>query len=183
MMSSRWPMLALAAVLWLVPGQRAMGQKSDGHPPAARSPGRGREASGVPDASANTTPIDEFDRLSPEEQQQALARLPAEKRKRLEERLKQFNQLPFEQRQMLRSLYGRLHQLPPDRQDAVHKAVDRFSRLPGESQQMIRDELRLLSGLPEQDRVSRLGSRDFQQGLTRKEQAIVRDMLPLLPLN
>jgi hypothetical protein len=177
--------LALAAIVSLGSGPcpLAGGQKAEGRPPAVHSPGRPEtEARTAPD-SGSSTPIDEFDRLSPEEQQQKLARLPADQRRRLEERLRQFNQLPFEQRQMLRNLYSRLHQLAPGQQATVHKAIDRFSKQPAESQQAIRDELRLLSALPEQDRAARVTSRDFRQGLTRKEQGIVRDMLPLLPLS
>jgi hypothetical protein len=175
--------LALAAIVSMGLGPYALagGQKAEGHPPAVHSPGR-TEAHSAPDSGSNT-PIDEFDRLSPEEQQQKLARLPADQRRRLEERLRQFNRLPFEQRQMLRNLYSRLHQLAPGQQATVHKAIDRFSKQPAESQQAIRDELRLLSALPEQERAARVTSRDFRQGLTRKEQGIVRDMMPLLPLS
>lgn len=175
--------VTLAAVVLLASGQCAFaaGQKSDGHP-AARPPNRPGEAQTAPDAGANT-PIDEFERMSPEQQQQALARLPEAERKRLEQRLRQYERLPFEQRQMLRTLYSRLHQLPPRQQETVHKAIDRFSKQPNESQQVLRDELRLLSALPEQDRAARVASQDFRQGLTRKELGIVRDMLPLLPLS
>jgi Protein of unknown function (DUF3106) len=172
----------LAAVL-LASGQSAFagGQKGDGHAPA-RPPGHPGDTQTATDGAANT-PIDEFERMSPEQQQQALARLPEAQRKRLEQRLRQFNLLPFEQRQMLRNLYSRLHQLPPRQQETVHKAIDRFSKQPGDSQQVLRDELRLLSALPEQDRVARVASQDFRQGLTRKELGILRDMLPLLPLS
>jgi len=180
---SRSHILAFAAMVSLLCGPCALGQKTESHSPRLPGSRRMENNSSTPSDSGGNTPIDQFDRLSPDEQKQVLARLPAEQRKRLEERLRQFNQLPFEQRQMLRNLYSRLHQLAPGRQETVHKAINRFSKQPAESQQAIRDEVRLLSALPELDRASRVASKDFRQGLTRKEQGIVRDMLPLLPFN
>jgi len=180
---SRSYILAFAVMVSLLCGPHAMGQKSASHAPPPPGSRRMENNSSAASESGGNTPIDEFDRLSPEEQKQILARLPTEQRRRLEERLRQFKQLPFEQRQMLRNLYSRLHQLAPGQQETVHKAIDRFSKQPAESQQAIRDEVRLLSALPELDRASRVASKDFRQGLTRKEQGIVRDMLPLLPFN
>jgi hypothetical protein len=144
--------------------------------------GEGREhsAHAAPDRSFNT-PIDEFERMSPEEQQQALARLPAAQRQRIEQRLREFNQLPAEQRQRLRNLYSRLHQLPARQQESVRKAIDRFSKQSPDRQEAIRDQLRSLAALPRQERAARLTSDDFRRDLSRKEQGIVRDMLPLLP--
>src|SRR6266700_3733102 len=76
-----------------------------------------------PKAAKNVrTPIDEFMRMSPEERQKALDRLPPQKRRRLRERLERFNQLPQRQQHTLRNMYGRLNQLPPDRQQVVRKS-------------------------------------------------------------
>jgi hypothetical protein len=164
-----------AAVVLLVsaPWALAGGQKGEGHR---------RNAHAAPDPSLST-PIDEFERMSPQEQQQALARLPAAQRQSIEQRLRKFNQLPPDQRQTLRNLYSRLHQLPPRQQEAVRKAIDRFSKQPPDRQQAIRDQLRSLAALPEPERGAHLTSDDFRRDLGRKEQGIVRDMLPLLPWN
>jgi hypothetical protein len=127
------------------------------------------------------TPIDEFERMSPQQQQRALDRLPPGQRQKLQERLAKFNRLPPEQQQTLRNLYNRLHQLPPERQNAVRNAINRFSEQPAERQQALREELRGMAALPEQDREARMSSRDFKGRLSGKEQGIVRDMTPLLP--
>jgi len=164
----------LAAVVSVISGPLALagGQKGEGH----RSQRKARTA---PDQSVKT-PIDEFERMSPEEQKQALSRLPPAQRQRLEQRLRQFNELPPEQRQALSSLYGRLHQLPAQQQESVRKAIDRFSMLPPDRQQAIRDRLRSLAELPARDRTAQLTSGGFRRDLSRKEQGMVRDMLPLL---
>lgn len=148
----------------------------------ARRPPNTRVERGAKAASKTPkTPIDEFDRMSSEQQQRALQRLPPGQRQKLQERLQRFNQLPREQQQTLRNLYTRLHQLPANRQDSVRKAINRFSEQTPDRQRAVRDELRLLATTPKQDRESRMASREFRQSFSRKEQGIVRDLIPVLP--
>lgn len=126
------------------------------------------------------TPIDEFERMPPEQQQRALDRLPPGQRQKLQQRIDTFNQLPPEQQQTLRNLYGRLHSLPPDRQNTVRSAINRFSEQPPERQQAMRAELRGLAAMPEPNRQARMTSREFKSQFSGKEQGILRDMSPLL---
>ena len=155
---------------------------SAGQPAFARGP---RRAFGQERRAARTgqTPIDEFERMSPEQQQRALDRLPPGQRRKVQERIARFNRLPPPQQRTLRNLYNRLHQLPPERQDAVRKAINRFSRQPPERQDALREELRGMGALSEQGREARMASRDFKNRFSGKEQGIVRDMAPLLPPN
>ena len=141
-------------------------------PPGARS--------GHP-APAAKTPIDEFERMSPEQQQRALNRLPPGQRQKLQQRLQRFNQLPSEQQQTLRNLYNRLHELPPGRQESVRSAINRFSEQTPDRQQLIRDELRSMAPLPERDREARMATQEFRKSFSRKEQGIIKDMMPVLP--
>ena len=127
------------------------------------------------------TPIDEFERMTPEERQKALDRLPPQQRKKLEERLKKFNQLPPEQQQVLKNMYNRLNQLPPERQTTVRQAINKFSKEPADRQRAMRDELRSLAALPPQDRESTLSSKDLKSRFSGKEQQIMRQMSDLLP--
>jgi t-SNARE complex subunit (syntaxin) len=127
------------------------------------------------------TPIDEFMRMSPAQQQKALNRLPPEQRRRLEERLEKFNQLPRGQQQTLRNMYDRLNQLPPERQQAVRRSLNQFSQQPPERRQAMRQELRSMAPLGAQDRDGRMTSPEFREKFTEKEQRIVRDMSGLLP--
>jgi hypothetical protein len=127
------------------------------------------------------TPIDEFERMSPEQRQRALNRLPPAQRTKLEERLQRFHQLPPEQQGALRNLYNRLHELPPNQQESVRKAINRFSDQAPNRQRAMREELRSMAALPAPDRDAHMASREFRQSFSRREQGIVRDMLPLLP--
>jgi hypothetical protein len=149
---------------------------------ARRPPGAhlGRGARPGPRVPAAKTPIDEFERMSPEQQRRALDRLPPGQRKQLQERLQRFNQLPPEQQRTLRNLYNRLHQLPVNQQESVRKAIDRFSKQAPDRQQAVRDELRAMADMPEQDRKARMASPEYRKRFSHREQGIVKDMLPLL---
>jgi hypothetical protein len=147
-------------------------------PPGARSERGAKASAKTPGAK---TPIDEFERMSPEQQQRALERLPPAQRQKLQERLQRFNQLPREQQQTLRNLYNRLHELPANQQESVRKAINRFSEQAPDRQRAMRDELRSMAVLSRQDRDARTESREFRNSFSRREQGIVRDMLPVLP--
>jgi hypothetical protein len=144
--------------------------------------GRGTRppVSRTPRAPAAKTPIDEFERMSPEQQQRALERLPPGQRQKLQERIERFNQLPPAQQRTLRNLYNRLHQLPVNQQESVRKAIDRFSKQTPDRQQAVRDELRAMAAISERDRKARMASAEFRNRFGRREQGIVKDMLPLL---
>lgn len=138
-------------------------------------------AGGPKQAKAARTPVDEFMRMSPQEQQKALDRLPPQQRRRLQERLQRFNQLPPRQQQTLRNIYDRLNQLPPERQQAVRKSMDQFSREPQDRRQAMRQELKSLAPIEPADRAARLASPEFQEKFSEKEQGIIRDMSDVLP--
>jgi hypothetical protein len=132
-------------------------------------------------AAASKTPIDEFETMSPEHQQQALQRLPSAEREKLQRRIEKFNQLPPEQQRTLKNLYNRLHQLSSDRQNAVRKAINKFTLQRPDRQKAIREELRGLAAAPEQERLGRMASPEFRGKFNSQERDIVRDMSPLLP--
>jgi phage-related protein len=152
--------------------------------PAEAEQGRqgGGKPSKPPKASKNVgTPIDEFMRMSPAEQQKALDRLPPEQRKRFQERLQKFNQLPPGQQQTLRNMYDRLHQLPPERQQVVRKSLNQFSQQPPDRRQAMRQELKSLAPLDAEERAARMSSPEFREKFSGKEQGIIRDMADLVP--
>ena len=175
-MLSRRDILALAAI----------GVAVSVPAPARAQRGRGGPVRTAPPRTSHTekedkTPIEEFETLSPEEQQKALNRLSPSEREKLQERLKRFNALPPEQQQALKTLYNRLHQLPSDRQDAVRGAINKFSEQQPARQEAIRQELRDMAVLTAAERRARLASPEFRAQFNKKEQEILRDMSPLLP--
>ncbi len=164
---------ALLLSLTLVPAAQAQGRRGGMN----RRPPRPEKPAPKP----SKTPIDEFQKMSPEERQKALDRLPPHQRQQVEERLKNFNQLPPAQQQTLKNMYNRLNQLPPARQEVVRSAMNKFFQEPADRQQAMREELRGMAALPDQDRQARMASPEFQSKFSGKEREIVRDMSDLLP--
>jgi Protein of unknown function (DUF3106) len=134
-----------------------------------------------PEPEKEKTPIDEFERMTPEQQKQALEKLPPDRRKKVEAQLAHLRSLPPEQQAMLRQTYSRLSELPPDRQQAVRKAFQKFGNQPAARQQSIRDELKQLGELSTAQRNERFNSQDFRKSYSHSEQQMVRDMANLLP--
>lgn len=173
----RFPILltaALALSLPLPPGLLAQGR---------RMGGMGRHPSPRPERvpKAPKTPVDEFEKMSPEQQRKALAKLPPERRQKIEERLQNLRSLTPEQRTALKQEYGRFAELPPARQEAVRNAFKKFGNQPPDRQQSIRDELNHLSGMPPEERSSFMDSKDFRRQYNHNEQQIIKDMSDLLP--
>jgi len=170
-MPGRGSILAVAALLVAPAGwaQKRAGAAKQPHGARVENP-----------ETTDKTPIDEFETMSPERQQQALDRLPPAERKKLQQRIEKFNQLPGEQQRALKNLYSRLHQLPPDRQNAVRKAMNKFGLQPVARQEAIREELRGMAPKPERERLARLASPEFRKKFSGQERDIVRDMSPLL---
>ncbi|HXA64780.1 MAG TPA: DUF3106 domain-containing protein [Bryobacteraceae bacterium] len=171
----RWSILALCALtsgMIFESTARAQGRRSA----ASRPPGSARQGKGPVQ-----TPIEEFETMSPAEQQKALNRLPPQQRQKLQERLQRFNQLPPEQQQALKNLYNRLHQLPAERQDAVRKSISKMSQQPPERQQAMRQELRSMANMSRDERQAHLSGPEFRGRFNKKEQEIVRDMSEVLP--
>lgn len=164
---------ALAASLAFAPQGRAQGRRMGANRP--------RQARPEKPPKPVKTPIDEFQRMSPEEQRRALDRLPPQQREKLQERLQQFNQLPAEQQRTLKNMYARLNQLPPGRQEVVRKSINKFLQEPADRQQAMREEMRGMAAMPATDREAHLQSPDFRQKFNKKEQEIIRDMSDLLP--
>ena len=170
-MSGLGSISALAALgcglLLCVPAAAQRGARGD----RARMP-RAERA----EANPKKTPIDEFETLSPAEQQRALNRLPEAQRQQPRARLDRFNALPADQQQAPKSMYNRLHQLPPQPQEAVRKAINKFSPLPGDRQQAVREELRSSEAMSSQQRPQELDSPGVRSRFSKKEQEILRDM-------
>lgn len=164
---------ALVLCLGLGPSAQAQGRRGGMNRPRPARPEK--------TARPPKTPIEEFQRMSPQERQKALDRLPPQQRKNLEERLQRFNQLPPEQQRTLNNMLGRLNQLPPERQEVVRKSMNWFSQQPMGRRQAMREELKGLAALPAEDRPARMSSPEFRFKFSDQEQETIRDMSDLLP--
>ena len=98
--------------------------------------------------------------MTPEQRQKALARLPPERRERVEQQL------------------NRLDQLPPEQRARVLERYDIFQGLPRDRQGVVRGELQALRKMPLRQRRARLNSPEFQQTFSPEEQRLLRESFP-----
>jgi hypothetical protein len=176
-----WRVAASCLALFVALCPAAQGQARQSGPKAKPHAEKPPKPPKQPKGKNAETPIDEFMRMSPEERQKALNRLPPEQRKRLQERLLRFNQLPAGEQQTLKGMYNRLNQLPAERQQVVRRSLNQFTEQPGDSKQAIRQELKSLGQMTPEERDARLASPEFWARFSQNEQGIIRNMSELLP--
>lgn len=149
---------------------RATGPGMMRRPPAPR-----------PERANRPRPLEELQRMSPEERRRAIEKLPPERQRKLEERLERYNQMSPEQRERLRERYERFHQLPPERQEAMRQAFRDFTKLPQERQQIMRQEMRQLREMPEGERKQYMDGPEFRGRFDDNERRILEEMSATLP--
>src|ERR1700722_19443369 len=86
-------------------------------PPVLAQRGRGKGGRGA-QGSRQEAPLETFERMTPEEREQAMANLPPERRDKLEKQLKAYDRLTPSQKSQLEWF----NHLPPARQEAFRKA-------------------------------------------------------------
>src|SRR5580704_12830053 len=167
--------LYLSVVVLLGLASSLLGQHTMGHAPpkapAAGAPGSGKN---------RRTIIDRWNRMSPEEQQKALAKLPPDRRKKFQEQLDQYKSLTPEQRRDMRSRLQMFSQLPPEKQNQARRVWGQYGKLQPDRQPLVRNEFENLRSMPEVERNARINSDEFRSKYNANEQSILRDFSGLL---
>lgn len=144
--------------------------------PSFAQRGRGKGIR-VPPISRHEAHLEVFERMSPEQRQQAMASLPPERRKKLQKQLDVYDHLSPAQKGQL----DWFNHLPPDRQEAFRKVYKNFLNEPPGRQQILRDEMSRLSSLPKAERKARLSSPEVRSNFNKREQQILEQMSEALP--
>src|SRR5260370_36095295 len=122
-----------------LPGQRTMGHA----PPKAAAPGNPGQAKN------RRTIVDRWNRMSPEERQKLLAKLPPDRRQKIEEQLNQYKNLTPEQRKDMRTRLQMFNQLPPEKQTQARRVWGQYGRRPQDRPPLLRNEFANLRSMPE----------------------------------
>lgn len=151
-------------------GQHQMGHAA----PKAANPPAG------PSAKNRRALVDKWSRMTPEERQKALAKLPPDHRKKIEEQLNEYKNLTPDQQRDLRSRYAGFNQLSPEKQNQARRLYQRFGNLPPDRQGPVRTEFENLRSMPEAERNARLNSDEFRNKYNANEQGLLRNFSGLL---
>ena len=128
----------------------------------------------------NRNIIDKWARMAPDEREKALARLPPERRRKIEDQLNQSKNMTPQQRRESRSQIQWFNQLPPAKQNQARRLFRQFGEFPQPRQGMLRNEFETLSAMPEADRRSRINSDEFRNKYNSREQQFLADMSGLI---
>ena len=162
----------LGLALIATPPATAQGRRAGG---AHRPPARSEEP------KPEETPIDEFQKMSPEQREKSLAKLPPDRAAKIRKQLDVLDKMTPEQRAAVREQLALFRQLPPEKQQALRKAFDTFSKEPADRQQAMRAELNQLRAMPQGDRQARIASPEVKSRFNKREQKILAEMSSLLP--
>jgi hypothetical protein len=149
------------------------------HPPEPHPPkhaAREKVEKAKPNSREQQTPLERWNRMTPEERRQALAKLPPERRRELLQKLQQFRDLPPEQRQQLRERYQTFRQLPPEQQNHARNLFRQFNSLPEDRRPIVRQEYEQLRSMTEAERTARISSEAFRSRFTPAEQQMLQDL-------
>jgi len=159
-------------------------------PPAPKAPAPKTSPSGAGRAGMTGVPVfrqvpgaqvQRFFRLSPQEREIAIDKMPVPAQESIRKRLAAFDSLPAEERERQLKLYEAVSRLPKDKQNLVNQRIGEFHQLPPDRRQGISRAYQLLSGKPEPVRQSILDSPEFKERFTPAEQRIVVDLVEYYP--
>ncbi|MBC7926601.1 MAG: DUF3106 domain-containing protein [Bryobacteraceae bacterium] len=141
------------------------------------SPGKEKRESSVPPHLT----LERLNRMTPEEREQLLSRMPRQRRLNFEDRLERFRSLPEPVRERLRLEYNNFQQLPPEKQDTVRKLFRRFSDIPEERRADVRRELARLRKMSPERRSKIMESPEFQADFNEMERELLAGLTANLP--
>jgi hypothetical protein len=126
-------------------------------------------------------PIDRWNRMSPEERERELAKLPPARAKEIRQRIRRYNQMHPEEQQALRQRYQTFSQLPAEQQQIVRQRWREFRQLSPPRRIAVRREIDQIRRLPGAERQARLNSEEFRSRFSAPEQQMIRDLSIYLP--
>jgi Protein of unknown function (DUF3106) len=181
----------LAAILMvaLAPALLAQRKAAPARPPQAaknapREPraGPGPKPGRAPRMANPAGVVQQLMRMSPEERERALEKLPPQRQAQIRQRLEQFDSLPRQEQERQLQLGRTFANLAPDKQDLVRRQIRAVNQLPEDRQRMVRAAFQQLRRLPENERQARLASEGFRNRFTPAEQQMLDDLSGNLPL-
>jgi hypothetical protein len=105
--------------------------------------------------------LDQFSKMSPEDREKALSKLPPQRRAVVEQRL------------------ARYQNMTPERQEAFKRQLEIMQSLPKDRQNAVRDRIKEIRELPTQaERRKALTGDEFKKNFSPDEQEVVREAFP-----
>jgi hypothetical protein len=120
-------------------------------------------------------------RMTPEEREQALSRLPPAQREKIEQRIQNFQKLPPAAQARRLDRLERLNSLPPQKQNQVRRSLNQLNALPDDRKMAINQELRHMLGMPDEQRRAYMNTEEFRNRFSPAEQQMIGNLAEILP--
>lgn len=118
-------------------------------------------------------PVDRLLRMTPEQRERALEKLPAQQQANIRKRLENFDRLPPAQKERQLQRLNELWSLPPDKHELVAQQIKAFDALPEDRRVLVRQAYQRLSRLSADDRTALLAKPAFRGRFTPAELEIL----------
>jgi len=125
--------------------------------------------------------LQRFVKMTPEERQNAIARLPPQRQRQILQRLQQYETMAPQAKERVVTQLELLHNLPPQRQNQVRRSLQDLQTLPDDRKVLVRQELAKLSAMPDEERKSRMNSEEFRNVYSPLEQQMMGNIAEVLP--
>src|SRR5579872_2696938 len=165
--------LLIAGLMLLLPGSVWAQRPPEAPPRRAAQEKRRAEKAKAKEAS---TPLERWNRMTPEQRQRMLAQMTPERRREFQQKLQQYRSLPPEERQQLRDRYQAFSQLPPEQQNHARELFRQFNSLPEDRRPIVRQEYEQLRSMSESERSARIASEAFRSRFNPAEQQMLQDL-------
>ncbi len=136
----------------------------------------------APQRQNKPNPLDRWFRMSPEEREKELAKLPPQRARMIREQLQRYNQMPPEEKEELRERYRVFISLPPAQQQIVRERLQAFRALPVPRRLAVHREVLALRALPAEQRPARMNSDEIQSRFSPQERQIISDLAEYLDI-
>jgi len=165
--SGRYALIRFGLILLLTGAAGPAKSQQEPDRPAAQQP------------AAN--PIDRWNRMTPEQRERELAKLPPARARLIRQRIWRYNHMRPEERQALRERYQTFAQLPPEKQQLVRQRLREYRELPAARQSLVHREVAQLRALPDAQRQARMNGDEFVGRFSPQERQIIRDLTTYFP--
>lgn len=167
--------LQLVAVFLVAASPALRAQKQEEHPAPALRPGR------APRMTNPATIVQRLMRMTPEQRERAIEKLPPDRQTQLRERLAQFDSLPKPEQERRLQLGQIFASLPLDKQEVVRRQIQAFNQLPDDRRREVASAFQRLRRLRESEREVRMAAPAFRNRFTPSEQQMLADLSQNLP--
>jgi hypothetical protein len=125
--------------------------------------------------------VQQLMRMTPEQRERALEKLPPARQARIREQLQRFDSLPKAEQERRLRLAEMFANLPPEKQDLVRRQIKAFNELPEDRRRVVGPAFQRLRRMTEAERQAVMTRPAFQRRFTPAEQQMLGDLSANLP--